>query len=167
MPFETSGRDLWRETWFTFHQTIDSTMKCEEDVFAKLDLPFQQFNVMGALQYLSAPVTPTNVANRLDRNPNSITLLLDQLEEDGLIERVRDLKDRRKLRLVTTAKGKEKYKKVFEATQNLPQELLSGFSPEELNTFMTLLKRIREATFVYRDIKDETENMTRPDDITG
>jgi DNA-binding MarR family transcriptional regulator len=164
MPVRISLRDHIQDTWLIFHQTSDSITKCEDDTFAAVSLPYQQFIVMGAIKYAPAPVIPTVIANWLDRNPNSITLIIDRMEKDGLVKRVRDLKDRRRLRLIITEKGKKKQKQALKPSREIAKEILSVLSPEELATFATLLRKIREATFEYRNIKDKVLNVTPSDD---
>ena len=86
------------------------------------------------------------------------------MEKDGLVERIRDLKDRRTYRLAITKKGEEKYKRANKTARVLPQKMLSSFSSTELALFARLLRDIREHTFEFRKIQDEIINATPPDD---
>lgn len=166
MPVRIFLKEPIEDTWLTFHQTYDSITKCKDDVFTTVGLPYQQFIVIGAIKHIGDRATPTNIANWLDRNRNTITLIIDRMEKDGLVKRVRDLKDRRRLRLVITTKGEEKRKGALKPAREISEKLLSVLSPEELSTFATLLRRVREATFEYRNIKDQVINMV-PTDNNG
>lgn len=160
MPVRIFLNEPIEDTWLTLHQTYDSIEKCKDDAFSVVSLPYQQFVVIGAIKHIGDTATPTGIANWLDRNRNSITLIIDRMEKDGLVKRVRDLKDRRRLRLVITAKGEEKRKQALKPAREISEKLLSVLSPEELTTFTILLRKVREATFEYRNVKDQVINMS-------
>ncbi len=143
--------------WALYRQTYNSITRCEEALFAKLGLTPQQYMVLLAIKYIHGPVTPTDVANWLDRNTNSITLIVDRMEKDGLVTRVRDLPDRRALRLVITPKGKEAFDRATGPGWELIQEIMSCFSEEELKTFIRLLGKMRGKTFEYLNIREVEE----------
>lgn len=54
-----------------------------------------------------APLTPAVLAERLELSRSATTALLDRLERAGLVERVRDLPDRRQVRLALTPGARE------------------------------------------------------------
>jgi DNA-binding MarR family transcriptional regulator len=58
-------------------------VKCAETAFAKIKLTPQQFSVSRRYQNIGDPVLPTEVAKWLDRNTNTITLIIDRMEKDG------------------------------------------------------------------------------------
>jgi DNA-binding MarR family transcriptional regulator len=105
-------------------------------------------------------VTPTAIANWLDRNPNSITLIIDRMEKGGLVKRVRDLEDRRAVRLIITPKGEEMYAQAGILAYKLSREILSALTEEELSTFLGIMQKIREKTFEFRNIKDKVINVS-------
>jgi len=143
------------DTWVLLHQIADSIDKCEDELFKKFNMMVQEYQVFRAMKYIEGAVTPTKITKFLDKNPNYVTFLIDRLEKKGLIERKRDLNDRRSLRLVITPKGERLYKKVSGPAEELPQQLLAILSREELPDFIKKLEIIRESTFKYRNIKDE------------
>ena len=162
MPVRMTLKDPVGDAWLIFSQTSDSITKCEEDSFAEVGIPLQQFFVLSVIKSIPDPVTPSIVANWVDRNQNSITLIIDRMEKEGLVKRVRDLKDRRALRLIITAKGEEKIKLGRKPARELQEKILSVLTPEELTTFAVLLRRVREATFEYRNIKDKVRDVSPP-----
>ena len=163
MPVRIVETDPVDDAWLILHQTSDSITKCEEDVFARIGIPPQQYLILMAIKRMNGPVTPTRLANWVDRNLNSIILIIDRMEKDGLIERVRDLKDRRTLRLIITEKGRQKYKKGIKPARQLSEKILSVLSPEELISFAANLRKVREETFIFRDIKDKVLNPDLPE----
>jgi DNA-binding MarR family transcriptional regulator len=159
MPVRITRGDPIDDTWATFHMTYQSVGKCADDTFAKIGLSHQQFQVLRAIKEIPGTVTLTAVANWLDRNPNSITLIIDRMGKGGLVKRVRDLEDRRAVRLVITPKGKKIYEQVDTPANGLPGKILSVLTEEELLTFVGLLQKIREKTFELRHIKDKVSNV--------
>jgi len=112
--------------WLLLHQTNNLVLKCEDRVFGKHGLGTEQHAVLLAIKYIDDPVTPTDVAQWLDRNTNSISLIVERMVKAGLVRRIRDLRDRRSVRLVITSNGKEILDKATVAGWELVQEILSG-----------------------------------------
>jgi len=137
------------KAWLLCHQTYNLVLKCEDAVFAKVGLTTQQHAVLMAIKYIQNPVTPSDVAHWLDRNTNSISLIVDRMEKQGLVKRVRDLRDRRSLRLVMTRKGKESFDQATMIGWVLIQEILSGLTAEDLVTLSDLMERIRGKAFEH------------------
>jgi MarR family 2-MHQ and catechol resistance regulon transcriptional repressor len=137
------------KAWLLCRQTYNLVLKCEDAVFAKVGLTTQQHAVLMAIKYIRNPVTPSDIAHWLDRNTNSISLIVDRMEKDGLVKRVRDLRDRRSLRLVMTSKGKEIFGQATMIGWVLVQEILSCLTEEDLETLGNLMERIRGKAFEY------------------
>ena len=153
MPGKNLTKNINVQAWNKFRRTFDSVVKCEESSFAKVGLPPQQFYVLSAIKLIHPPVTSTDVARWLDRNPNTITLIIDRMQKDGLVNRARNLKDRRACSLTITEKGQEMYEKALKPAGKLPGTVFSALSPEELTEFTTLLDKICENTYQMRNIK--------------
>jgi len=137
------------KAWILCHQCQNMVTKCEEFVLAKVGLTPQQYSVLMAIKFLNKPATPTDVAHWLDRNTNSITLIVDRMERDGLIERARDLRDRRSLRLVMTKKGEDLLERGSVPAWELAQQVMSCLSEEELQTLNKLVEKVRERAFQF------------------
>jgi len=136
-------------TWLLCHQCYNLMFKCEDAVFAKAGLTTQKHAVLAAVNYIDDPVTVTEVAHWLDRNPNGISTLVDRMEKDGLVKRARDLRDRRSVRLVMTRKGKDIFEQATISGWELAQEILSCLSDEDIRTLNSLFERMREKAFEY------------------
>ena len=147
--------------WMLIHQTYNMVSKCEDLVFSKAGLTTQQHAVLIAIKYISTPATPTEIARWVDRNVNSITLIADRMEKDGLVKRARDLKDRRTLRLVMTEKGEEALARSTVAGWDLIQEVLAVLSEDEMRTLVSLLDRVRQKAFDYAHPGHVMEEVTR------
>ena len=147
--------------WMLIHQTYNTVLKCEDLVFSKTGLTTQQHAVLIAIKYINTPAKPTDIARWLDRNVNSITLIVDRMEKDGLVKRARDLKDRRTLRLIMTEKGEEALARATVAGWGLVQEVLAVLSEDEMRTLVVLLERVRQKAFDYAHPGQVVEEVTR------
>lgn len=149
MPVKFLFDEPKHKAWLLCHQTYNLVLRCEDVVFAKVGLTTQQHAVLMAIRYIRNPVTPSDVAQWLDRNTNSISLIVDRMEKQGLVKRIRDLRDRRSLRLVMTRKGKEILDQATMIGWVLVQEILSGLTEEDLGTLSDLMERIRGKAFEH------------------
>jgi hypothetical protein len=85
--------------------------------------------------------------DRADTHKAGRSLGYDRMEKDGLISRVRDMPDRREVRLVLTQKGEKRFKEGSKLFQKLFKDIFSEFSEEELITLSTIMARARRRTF--------------------
>jgi DNA-binding MarR family transcriptional regulator len=129
--------------WMLLHQTYNSIAKCEDQAFAEVDLTPQQYAVLWSIKHADGPATPTQIADWLDRNLNSMTLIIDRMEKGGLIKRVRDIKDRRSFRVAMTKKGEQHLKAGGIRGASLTEQLLRNLSDKELQTLVELLEKVR------------------------
>jgi MarR family transcriptional regulator, transcriptional regulator for hemolysin len=76
--------------------------------------------------------TLTSISNRVGVKGPTLNVLLDDLERDGLIERVVDKNDRRSKFIILTPEGKRVGAALFEVTKGLRDELLKGVGKSEI-----------------------------------
>ena len=146
------------------YETSDLLLKCEDATHAEFGLSQQQFMVLLTVEVLSNPfVKISDVARKLKRNSNSISMIVDRMEKSGLVERVRDLQDRRSVHLFLTEKGKEKLYQSSKVSWNLIIRLTSCFSDEELETFASLVEKLREKAFLELNPGKSIGGIGKPD----
>ncbi|MGF7086939.1 DNA-binding MarR family transcriptional regulator [Kroppenstedtia sanguinis] len=63
---------------------------------------------------------------------STMTDLVDRMEKNELVDRIRDNRDRRVVRIQLLQKGKEIIEDVMEARRSYLSQVLSGFSEEEV-----------------------------------
>jgi DNA-binding MarR family transcriptional regulator len=165
MPIKYIFTDPKMQIWMTFRQTSDSLAICEERQFAPfapLDFTPHQHTILMAIKYSHTPLNKTQIADRVDRHPNSITPILDRMEKSGLVKRVRDNRDRRSFYLKMTTKGEKYFQKSERVVSKMIQELLDCLSDKELQTLQDLLEKIRiKVIDKYYDKKNITEVKVR------
>ena len=135
---------LKHTVWVLWHHTYDLIIKSEEARFGKAGLSHQKFVILLAIECMDDPVTITDLARWMGRNTNSISMIADRMEGNGLVKKTRDLPDRRSSHLVLTRKGKEKLVEATKIGWGLIERLTSCLSEEELEVFARLIWKLRE-----------------------
>jgi DNA-binding MarR family transcriptional regulator len=87
---------------------------------------------------------PSDICRTVAHDPGAMTRVLDRLEEKKLLRRAPDPTDRRALKLELTPEGYALYPKVIAVAVDMINELLQGFSKNEVRQMENFLKRILE-----------------------
>lgn len=113
--------------------------------FQSLELTDGQPKVLFVLREYEGCVQK-DLAEMCDVKPSSMTLLLDGLEQKGLIERVKTIvpSGKRAFQIFLTPRGREIADKVFDLMEDIEDECFVGISDEERQQLFNLLKRVRE-----------------------
>ncbi|MDD4986062.1 MAG: MarR family transcriptional regulator [Dehalococcoidales bacterium] len=143
MPNKITANHPMHRLWIILDQTYVATSKCQEAKVARVGLTLQQYRVLMVLDAAKHPVTLTDVARWLDRNTNSISLIVDRMEKVGLVKRIRDLKDRRAIRLAMTVKGKDLFRQASIHCLELLDTVKSCCTEEEMQILVSLLGKLR------------------------
>ncbi|MDR7073998.1 MarR family winged helix-turn-helix transcriptional regulator [Fictibacillus barbaricus] len=83
-----------------------------------------------------------DISNAMCMTSGATTTLLNQLEEDGLICRFRDEKDRRVVWIKLSEEGDSLISVIVEKNNQFWEEMLSTLTKEEQNEYIRLLKKI-------------------------
>src|SRR4030042_5989847 len=95
--------------WVLLRQTRDAMVKARGRELEKYGISSIQAAVLFTIQAIGAEATPAEISRRLVREPHSVSGLLNRMEKQGLITRVKDLPKRNMVRVVMTNKGREAY----------------------------------------------------------
>jgi MarR family transcriptional regulator, multiple antibiotic resistance protein MarR len=116
----------------------------------RIDAELAPFDVSAA-QWLvvllvgeNAVSSATGLCDKLAYDPGAMTRLLDRLERKGIVRRVRVPGDRRTIQLELTDSGKALYPKIIAAIADVNNDLLRGFSRDEVNQLEGYLRRMLE-----------------------
>ncbi|MFC1905419.1 MarR family winged helix-turn-helix transcriptional regulator [Chloroflexota bacterium] len=145
MKNKSSGIDLAKSAWLVCHRACNLIARCEEALFARAGISPQQFGVLYAINEIEEPVTVSKIADFIERDRNTISMIVDRMEKAGLVERTRDLNDRRSVRIVATKKGKSLFQHSLNDQIALISRLAVAFQDGELEVAIRLLENMRES----------------------
>ncbi|HET7084845.1 MAG TPA: MarR family transcriptional regulator [Rhizomicrobium sp.] len=112
-----------------------------EALFQDQELTFSQWTTLVAL-HDGRITTPGDLSQNICHDAGSLTRLIDQMVERGLVARGRSETDRRVVTLSLTPRGSSLVESLAPKVMNFWNELLSGFSHAEVDTLINLLTRL-------------------------
>ena len=100
-----------------------------------------QFGVLEMLGHLG-PLTIGDIGKRMLVTGGCVTVILDNLEKEKLVQRTRSNEDRRVIKVQLTDKGETTFKAVFGKHAHRVAELASVLSEEEQIQLSILLRKL-------------------------
>jgi DNA-binding MarR family transcriptional regulator len=139
--------DVQHRIWMNWYHTGELITKYADSRLSKVrGLSYQQFLVLLIMKKVGENANATEMAKKLDKNTNTLSTILDRMEEKGLVKKIRDTEDRRLVWAIMTEKGKDKLAATTKASWAMFEKLTSCFSQEEMKTFDVLLEKLRKNT---------------------
>jgi MarR family 2-MHQ and catechol resistance regulon transcriptional repressor len=105
------------------------------------DLTVSQFGVVECLYHLG-PMCQTDIGDKLLKSSGNITLVIDNLEKQGLVQRERDPNDRRMSIVSLTDKGRELIARIFPRHVAAIVDEMSVLTAEEQATLGQLCRKL-------------------------
>lgn len=130
--FAITCRDIWRFLARTMQQRL-----------AREGIPIGVWFLLRAL-WEEEGLTQRELAERVGINGATTVTALNSMERSGLIVRVNNRKDRRKINIFLTEHGRALEKQLWRHIPEVNSNALKGFEPEEARTLMRLLMRARK-----------------------
>jgi len=118
--------------------------KLVEANLSELRLSLAEFRVLRVL-FETGPRLMVTLATEQGMTPPGMTLVVDKLEDLGLVRRVRSDEDRRAINVAITGNGGEKYKRALKLYDKFVERATYGMSTEDMTSFVATLNRILEA----------------------
>ncbi len=109
------------------------------------DATLIKFNIMSTLYKNGGEMTPSEIAETVFREKNSITAALKTLEGEGVVRREPSTDDRRSVKVIITDKGWEVANRLSPIAQELSREVLSCLDKEPIETLVGNMRTIRES----------------------
>jgi DNA-binding MarR family transcriptional regulator len=119
--------------------------KVSDRALASWGLTVAQAPVLVILREAGRPIMITEVARRLLLETPSVTTMVDRLTERGLVERIKDPKDRRKTLVALTRKGKRLVETIREPGHQLEEEMFGVLNPAERSNLKVILQKFHDA----------------------
>jgi DNA-binding MarR family transcriptional regulator len=111
------------------------------EALAAMEMRTHEFAVLNHLSE-SSPLSQQELGQALRINPSNLVGLLDLLEADGLLVRVRDSHDRRRHLVTLTAMGRRRLTRAWEAAEAAEADLLLPLSDHEREQLRGMLERL-------------------------
>ena len=129
-----------------FMQTADAVQKYADSTFYRRSgLSVSKFGVLQILAIREGSMTPSEIAERVFREKNSITAVINTLEREGVVRREPSADDRRSVKVVITDKGWKEANRLNPIAQEISREALSCMDKEQLETLVDTMREVRES----------------------
>ena len=122
----------------------DSVTARTQAVIAGAGLTEGQFGVLEALLHLG-PLCAADLARKVLRSRGNLTLVIANLERDGLVARTTRAEDRRYRSVELTAKGRRLVGGIFPRHARLVAETLAALAPAEQDELRRLCRKLGKA----------------------
>lgn len=100
-----------------------------------------QFAVLEALLHLG-PLCQREIGSKILKTGGNMTLVIDNLERRGLVERIQDKEDRRYLEIHLTAQGLDLISRVFPVHAAIAEDVFAVLNKQEQEQLGRLLKKL-------------------------
>ena len=122
-------------------RAADSVRSRVSSVINTSEITESQFYVLDSL-YHSGPLTQKNIGEKVFRSGGNITLVIDNLEKQGYVQRVRGKEDRRYFTIHLTKAGKNLMDKIFPEFLSAVKDEMSVLGDAEHKQLQELCKKV-------------------------
>ena len=109
------------------------------------DATLIRFNIMSTLFKNGGEMTPSEIAESVFREKNSITAAINTLERQGVVRREPSTDDRRSVKVVITDKGWKEANRLNPIAQELSREALSCIEKDQIEELVNIMRTMRES----------------------
>lgn len=124
---------------YAFAEVLKKCCKEEDKLY---EVTPAQFGVLSVLSIARDSLTIGEIAQYRGLDAPTITGIVKRLEQDGLVQRVHDTKDRRVVKVCLTAEGREIVPPLQEVTEAFSGGMLRGFSKADQQDLRAKLHQI-------------------------
>jgi DNA-binding MarR family transcriptional regulator len=105
----------------------------------KHDLTLSQVEILNFIGF-SGKKTMKDIADYLKITPPSTTVMIEEMEEKGLVKRMNDEKDRRVIFITLTKKTKRAFTSIYKQKELIFKEMISGLNKKDQKTLERIIK---------------------------
>jgi MarR family transcriptional regulator, organic hydroperoxide resistance regulator len=117
-------------------------------------ITIRQAAMLAGIKVLGAEATVVGIANYQMRDPSSVSNIIIRMERMGLVKRLVDPQNRRRVHVVMTRKGEDLYEKSL--AQEAIKRVLSGLTEAQSDSMIEAL------TILRRDCHDALDSPRTP-----
>ena len=111
---------------------------------SQFDTTLPRFDLMAQLERHREGLKMNELSRLLMVTGGNVTAIVDQLEKEGLVERLDEPADRRAFRIRLTKSGERTFIEMARAHEEWVVELLAGLSRRDQDELLRLLARVKE-----------------------
>jgi DNA-binding MarR family transcriptional regulator len=104
-----------------------------------------RFNIMSLLFVNGGEMTPSEIAEGVFREKNSVTAVINTMERQGVVRRLPSPDDRRSVKVVITDKGWKEANRLSPIAQELCREALSCMDKKQVEGLVDNMRMLRES----------------------
>ncbi|MBU2491997.1 MAG: MarR family winged helix-turn-helix transcriptional regulator [Bacteroidetes bacterium] len=134
-------KSLALDTWVKLARAFTMVGRKSEESIRSFGLTTAQFGVIEALGHLG-DMNVGRLCEKMLVTGGNMTLVLDNLEKQKLVERVANAKDRRTLNITLTSKGKNLFDEIFVKHAGHIETTFSVLNEDEQKQLGSLLKKL-------------------------
>lgn len=109
------------------------------------DVSLIRFNIMSTLFKNGGEMTPSEIAESVFREKNSVTAVINTLEREGVVRREPSPNDGRSVKVIITDKGWKEANRLTPVAQELSREALSCMDREQVENLVGIMRNLRES----------------------
>lgn len=133
--------DLALSTWVKLARAFSSVNKKSIENIRTFGLTQPQFAVIETLGHLG-PLKVGEICDKMLVSGGNMTLVLDNIEKLGYIERIHSKEDRRAINVQLTKQGTELFEKIFTQHAEHITKIMCVLNPEEQKSLGDLLRKL-------------------------
>lgn len=126
---------------------LSCTVMIENEIRSRLrsefDITLPRFDLMAQLERHPEGLRMGELSRRMMVTGGNITGITDQLEQEKLVTRVADLKDRRAYSVKLTPAGRRAFKRMAAVHESWIADMFSGLQAEQKTTLIDLLSQVK------------------------
>lgn len=131
------------ELWMSFIHTFRAIQKVLDAKLRAIGLGYYEFKVIAELVG-GGRMSMAKLAEKIMFTQAGITYMIDRLEEQGYVVRVRSSEDRRVIFVEVTEKGRRIFEEGVGVIREATRRIFGGLTDEELEAMARSFAKIRE-----------------------
>jgi MarR family transcriptional regulator, 2-MHQ and catechol-resistance regulon repressor len=137
--------DLALSMWVKLARATDTLAMLTAKDITRYGLTVPQFGIIETLGHLG-PMKIGEICSKKLMTGGNITVVIDNLEKQGLVERIKDKNDRRAYVIQLTDRGRAKFSEMFPAhAKYVEHYVMNALTEKEINQLSLLLKKLGTA----------------------
>ncbi len=127
--------------WALLVRTKDTVFRVRQGELSEANISPIKAAVLAIAQATGRKATPGTIANFLFRYPHDISMLIDRMQKEGLVRKVKDLERKNLVRVELTGKGQRAY---GHATKRVAiHRVMESLSEKERHQLSLYLEKLR------------------------